>query len=211
MATDDKYDRQLRLWGTAGQKELMEANILLINAGPTGTETLKNLVLPGVGRFTVLDPATVQPSDLGNNFFVTADKIGCLRAQAGLCGWLRSACHKVNLPLLGVLKHTADIRRHLGVAQICFFLKFSLHFFTLSARRFYPLLHCRHLSSVLRFTSCYKRLIFNFFLSSFKNDHFLERVNFNLTLGKANLSAEDRCPQCIRPITRAKLCECDID
>lgn len=47
MATDNKYDRQLRLWGSSGQKALMEANILLVNAGATGTETLKNLVLPG--------------------------------------------------------------------------------------------------------------------------------------------------------------------
>ena len=47
MATDNKYDRHLRLWGGSGQKALMEANILLVNAGATGTETLKNLVLPG--------------------------------------------------------------------------------------------------------------------------------------------------------------------
>lgn len=47
MATDNKYDRQLRLWGGSGQKALMEANILLVNASATGTETLKNLVLPG--------------------------------------------------------------------------------------------------------------------------------------------------------------------
>ncbi|CAN0330771.1 unnamed protein product, partial [Laminaria digitata] len=48
MATDNKYDRQLRLWGSGGQKALMEANVLLVNAGATGTETLKNLVLPGM-------------------------------------------------------------------------------------------------------------------------------------------------------------------
>lgn len=47
MATGNKYDRQLRLWGGSGQKALMEANILLVNASATGTETLKNLVLPG--------------------------------------------------------------------------------------------------------------------------------------------------------------------
>ena len=47
MATDNKYDRQLRLWGSSGQKSLMEANILLVNASASGTETLKNLVLPG--------------------------------------------------------------------------------------------------------------------------------------------------------------------
>lgn len=30
---DQKYDRQLRLWGARGQKALMESHILLINAG----------------------------------------------------------------------------------------------------------------------------------------------------------------------------------
>lgn len=54
MATDNKYDRQLRLWGPSGQKALMEADILLVNAGATGTETLKNLVLPGMYPAAVL-------------------------------------------------------------------------------------------------------------------------------------------------------------
>jgi len=30
---DTKYDRQLRLWGVAGQKALMESHVLLVNAG----------------------------------------------------------------------------------------------------------------------------------------------------------------------------------
>jgi NEDD8-activating enzyme E1 regulatory subunit len=81
MATDNKYDRQLRLWGSNGQKALMEAHILVIHAGPTGTETLKNLVLPGVGRFTILDSAMVDERDLGNNFFVTEEHLGRPRAQ----------------------------------------------------------------------------------------------------------------------------------
>ena len=32
-ARDTKYDRQLRLWGANGQKALMGAKILLLNAG----------------------------------------------------------------------------------------------------------------------------------------------------------------------------------
>jgi NEDD8-activating enzyme E1 regulatory subunit len=47
---EKKYDRQLRLWGASGQAGLEEAHILLINGsgpGVIGTETLKNLVLPG--------------------------------------------------------------------------------------------------------------------------------------------------------------------
>ena len=36
-----------RLWGNHGQEALESAKICLINASATGTEILKNLVLPG--------------------------------------------------------------------------------------------------------------------------------------------------------------------
>jgi len=81
MATQDKYDRQLRLWGSEGQRLLGSAHILLLNAGPTGTETLKNLVLPGIGKFTVVDDRRVTESDVANNFFLTAEHIGSSRGE----------------------------------------------------------------------------------------------------------------------------------
>jgi len=80
-ATDNKYDRQLRLWGKDGQLRLATANILVIGAGPTATETLKNLVLPGIGKFTTLDNEIVNTNDLGNNFFVTSNDLGRPRAE----------------------------------------------------------------------------------------------------------------------------------
>jgi amyloid beta precursor protein binding protein 1 len=81
MATSDKYDRQLRLWGSNGQRALMESSILLINADAPGTETLKNLVLPGLGKFTILDSSTVTGADASSNFFVNVSSIGSSRAQ----------------------------------------------------------------------------------------------------------------------------------
>jgi amyloid beta precursor protein binding protein 1 len=81
MATTDKYDRQLRLWGAQGQRALMQSHILLINADATGTEALKNLVLPGVGHFTVLDSENVSYCDIGSNFFVDAKSLGRPRAE----------------------------------------------------------------------------------------------------------------------------------
>lgn len=59
----------------------MNAHILLISADATGSETLKNLVLPGVGHFTILDDTMVSSSDLGNNFFVDAASLGKSRAN----------------------------------------------------------------------------------------------------------------------------------
>ena len=46
-AKEIKYDRQLRLWSANGQEALEKSKLCLINATATGTEILKNLVLPG--------------------------------------------------------------------------------------------------------------------------------------------------------------------
>lgn len=77
----DKYDRQLRLWGADGQRRLAQTHVLLLHASATGAETLKNLVLPGVQRVTVLDDALVTLADVTNNFFVTHAALGRSRAQ----------------------------------------------------------------------------------------------------------------------------------
>ena len=80
MATDVKYGRQLRLWGANGQVALMGAHVLL-GAEPTGSETLKNLVLPGLGLVAVVDGGDVTASDLASNFFVEPAALGRKRAD----------------------------------------------------------------------------------------------------------------------------------
>lgn len=58
------------------------ARVLVIGAGATATSTLKNLVLPGIGHFTLLDHAAVSPADAGNNFFLEGPtSIGRNRAE----------------------------------------------------------------------------------------------------------------------------------
>lgn len=59
----------------------MNSKVLLINADAAGTEALKNLVLPGVGQFEILDSSNVTPVDVSNNFFVTADALGKPRGE----------------------------------------------------------------------------------------------------------------------------------
>ena len=75
-----RYDRQLRLWGDHGQNLLEAAHVCLINASGVGTEVLKNLVLPGIGAFTIVDDKKVSIGDLGNNFFFDKSCIGKFRA-----------------------------------------------------------------------------------------------------------------------------------
>lgn len=70
-----------RLWAASGQAALESARILVVSASATATSILKNLVLPGIGHFTLLDPANASPADAGNNFFLNAsDSIGKPRA-----------------------------------------------------------------------------------------------------------------------------------
>ena len=62
------FNLNSRIWGEQGQTALEKASICLLNCGPTGSETLKNLVLGGVGSITVIDGSKVELGDLGNNF-----------------------------------------------------------------------------------------------------------------------------------------------
>lgn len=89
-AKEKKYDRQLRLWAATGQRALEESHILLVipdqgdkgsGSSVAGIETLKNLVLPGIGAFTIADSANVTEADLGINFFLEADSLDKPRAE----------------------------------------------------------------------------------------------------------------------------------
>ncbi|KAG5985108.1 hypothetical protein E4U55_001357 [Claviceps digitariae] len=77
-----RYDRQLRLWAASGQSALESANVLLVNSGggSLGIEALKNLVLPGIGSFTIADDTIVHDADLGVNFFLDETSLGRSRA-----------------------------------------------------------------------------------------------------------------------------------
>lgn len=119
MATDDKYDRQLRLWGTHGQRSLMDAKLCVLGSSACATETLKNLVLPGIGHFTVVDNARVEASDLGHNFFLEESDVGKLRAEA-VCQWLQ----EMNPDVQGT--HIEQDKSSAVASGVAFFRPFSL-------------------------------------------------------------------------------------
>lgn len=75
-----KYDRQLRLWASTGQANLEECHVCLINATSTGSELLKNLILPGIGQFTIIDNGEITHQDIAANFFLTQNELGQSRA-----------------------------------------------------------------------------------------------------------------------------------
>jgi len=76
-----RYDRGIRVWGAHGQEAVEQARICLLNAGSTGAESLKNLVLGGIHSFTIVDGQKVEATDVGNNYLITASSLGGSRAQ----------------------------------------------------------------------------------------------------------------------------------
>ncbi|WVQ82675.1 hypothetical protein IAT38_004807 [Cryptococcus sp. DSM 104549] len=71
-----RYDRQLRLWASAGQRSLEQARVLLVGSDATGCQALKNLVLPGIAHFTILSNKTTTPKDVATNFFLQPESAG---------------------------------------------------------------------------------------------------------------------------------------
>ncbi|XP_021774138.1 NEDD8-activating enzyme E1 regulatory subunit AXR1-like isoform X2 [Chenopodium quinoa] len=114
-----KYDRQLRIWGEQGQTALEKATVCLLNCGPTGSETLKNLVLGGIGSITVVDGSKVELGDLGNNFMVDETSLGESKAKC-VCAFLQELNDAVNA------KFIVELPEKLIESNPSFFSQFTL-------------------------------------------------------------------------------------
>lgn len=80
-AKTQRYDRQLRLWASSGQAALERASLVIGPATATSAQILKNLVLPGIGSFSLFDSQSVSEPDLGHNFFLEESSLGKNRAK----------------------------------------------------------------------------------------------------------------------------------
>ncbi|KAJ3214764.1 NEDD8-activating enzyme E1 regulatory subunit [Dinochytrium kinnereticum] len=121
-----KYDRQLRqesLWQAHGQHALETARVCLLNGTATGTEILKNLVLPGIGSFTLVDGKTVDGSDVGCNFFLEQSSIGKKRAKcaAELLGELNEevAAHHSDEDPISIIESRPEFFKQFSIVISC--------------------------------------------------------------------------------------------
>ena len=63
LIDSDKYDRQKRIKGW-DQNKIINSKVMVIGAGATGNEVIKNLVLAGVGTITLIDFDFINLSNL---------------------------------------------------------------------------------------------------------------------------------------------------
>jgi hypothetical protein len=62
--TPATFDRQVRAFGAAGQRELAKLHVGIVGLGGTGSVVAQQLAHLGVGRFTFIDPDVVEESNL---------------------------------------------------------------------------------------------------------------------------------------------------
>jgi molybdopterin/thiamine biosynthesis adenylyltransferase len=63
-SADDRYSRQVALFGAAGQAALQDMRVMIVGLGGTGSHVAQQLALLGVGAFDLVDADHVAPSNL---------------------------------------------------------------------------------------------------------------------------------------------------
>jgi ubiquitin-activating enzyme E1 C len=79
--SQERYDRQVRIWGTKGQQIINKIAILIVGAGGTGCEIIKNLTLLGFGEIHIVDLDIIEISNLNRQFFFQDDDVGKYKAE----------------------------------------------------------------------------------------------------------------------------------
>src|ERR1700755_1950781 len=80
-SSSDRFDRQRRIeeWD---QERLAAARVLVVGAGTTGNEGVKNLALVGIGACDVVDSDVIEEVNLSRRGMFTRDDVGKDRAAA---------------------------------------------------------------------------------------------------------------------------------
>lgn len=72
----DKFDRQLRVFGAEGQNRLRSLRVGIVGLGGTGAIVAEQLAHLGVSDFLLLDPDTVEVSNLNRLVGATSSDVG---------------------------------------------------------------------------------------------------------------------------------------
>ena len=103
-ADQARYARQIRLsgFGFDAQETLLRSRVLVIGAGGLGAPVLTYLAAAGIGRITIVDPDTVELSNLHRQFLHSESGVGSRKvdsAKERLSG-LNSSIDIITVPQL---------------------------------------------------------------------------------------------------------------
>jgi len=90
-ADNEQFDRQIRLFGALGQKILRQLSIGVVGVGGTGSPVLQQLAHLGVSRFLLIDPDTVERSNLNRLIGAEPKDVGKLKVAVA-----ERSIHRIN-------------------------------------------------------------------------------------------------------------------
>ncbi|MFA6348666.1 MAG: ThiF family adenylyltransferase [Candidatus Paceibacterota bacterium] len=115
----ERYDRQIRAFGTAGQDVLRSICVAIVGLGGTGSVVLQELMYLGVRDFILLDPDTVEETNLNRLVGTVPSDIGKAKVDVAE-KWAK----RINRTLrIGARKESAlkaDVARSLAEADFLF-------------------------------------------------------------------------------------------
>ena len=113
------YDRQVRAFGTDGQRILESLRVAVIGLGGTGSITIQQLAHLGVRRFILIDPDILEPTNLNRVVGASAGDVGRSKCEVSARllrkFWPAAEVREVN----GDIVH-ASVARNLIDADVIF-------------------------------------------------------------------------------------------
>lgn len=117
----DRFDRQVRLFGAAGQAMLQDAKVAIVGLGGAGSQLAELLSRLGVGRFVLIDPDRADRTNLPRLIGARASDVRLTESQArrfpALAPWLdRLRRRKIDLAARNILlaNRRAKVERVFG-------------------------------------------------------------------------------------------------
>ena len=115
----ETFDRQIRMFGPAGQEILAALSVAVVGAGGTGSATAEQLARLGVGTITIVDDDIVTDPTLTRGYGMTVADIGRPKADV-LAEHLRKIGLPTTIASVTVPIQNAVARYALGSADIAF-------------------------------------------------------------------------------------------
>ncbi len=81
MGMNERYSRTLKLIGEEGLSRLKNSSVLIVGVGGVGSFAAEAIARAGVGKITVMDGDTVQPSNLNRQLIALTSTLGRNKAE----------------------------------------------------------------------------------------------------------------------------------
>jgi len=104
LQVDEKYDRQLRVLGNRAQERLSKIRVGIIGLGGTGSHVVQQLVYLGIKNFLLIDPDSVEPSNLSRLLGATRLDLGRPKTEV-MARMVKSVSGSVAITIKGDVYH----------------------------------------------------------------------------------------------------------